>query len=235
MRILAIIPAHNEGKNILGVINNIAKENPKTDILIINDGSDDETGLIAEEAGKGTTINLPHNLGIGGTIQTGLKFAERRNYDAVLRVDGDGQHQPEEIKKILKPVLNKEADLVIGSRFLDQKNPYPFSVRRIGQKIISLLISLIIQQKITDSTSGFRCYNKKSVYFLNKFYPIDYPEPEEIIFLKKNHFKIKEVAVLMKLREKGLSSFTTANYMYYLSTVILSVFINVLRAPIIKK
>lgn len=235
MKILAIVPAYNEAKNIERVINNIAKEEPKIDIVIINDGSDDETGLIAEKTKKATVINLPHNLGIGGTIQTGFKFAERKNYDVIIRTDGDGQHQSEEIKKLLKPIMDKEADLVIGSRFLNRGNSYPNLIRRAVQKIISSLISLITWQKITDSTSGFRCYTKESISFLNKYCSIDYPEVEEIIFLKKNQFKIKEVGVSTKNREEGVSSFTTIKSLYYLLRVILSIFINILRTPIIKK
>jgi glycosyltransferase involved in cell wall biosynthesis len=234
MKILAIIPTYNEERNIEGVINNIKIEEPNIDILLVDDGSSDKTTFIAEKTQKVTVITLPNNLGIGGAIQTGFKYTERKNYDIIVRVDGDGQHKAEEIKKIAKPILDKEVDIVIGSRFLNQDKSYPISVRRMGQKIISFLISVIIRQKITDGTSGFRCYNQHSIILLNKYYPTDYPEPEEIIFLKKNKFKIKEVGVFMGSREEGSSSLTTIKSLYYMVKVILSIFISILRNPVIK-
>lgn len=234
MKILVIIPAYNEAKNIVGVIDDIKKLDSNLDILIIDDGSSDQTSQMAEGTGKAIVITLPNNLGIGGAIQTGFKYAERKNYDIIVRVDGDGQHKAEEIKKIVKPVLDKEADVIIGSRFLNQNKSHPVSIRRIGQKIISFLISVIIRQKITDGTSGFRCYNQHLIILLNRYYPTDYPEPEEIIFLKKNKFKIKEVGVLMRSRVEGSSSLTAIKSLYYMVKVILSIFISILRTPVIK-
>lgn len=234
MRIIAVVPAYNEAKNIEGVINNIKKEEPDLDILVIDDGSVDNTTFIAQNSQKATVITLPHNLGIGGVVQTGFKYAERNNYDLIVRLDGDGQHPAEGITKILQPVLTGEADLVIGSRFLKDSETYPDFIRRVGQRIISFFVSILSGQKISDSTSGFRCYNKKVIVLLNKYYPADYPEPEEIIFLKKNNFKIKEVAVSMFQREEGNSSITFIKSLYYMMKVILSLFISILRTPIIK-
>lgn len=235
MKTLIIIPAYNEEKNIERVIADLKQEGLNLDILIIDDGSSDHTTLIAEKTQKAMVVTLPNNLGIGGAVQTGFKYAERNNYDAVVRVDGDGQHRPAEIPKIIKPILDQEADLVIGSRFLNPDRPHSIYARRIGQKIISLLTSAITGQKITDSTSGFRGYNRQAIILLNKYYPSDYPEPEEIIFLKKNKFKIKEVEVSMRQREEGSSSLTTIKSIYYMIKVVLSIFIALLRTPIIKK
>ncbi len=235
MKILVIVPAYNEEKNIESVINDIKAKEPLIDILVVNDGSSDNTGLFAERSKKIELLTLPFNLGIGGAMQAGFKYAKKNNYDIIVKFDGDGQHKAEEIKKILSPVLNQEADMVIGSRFLNGNKSYPIFARRIGQRIFSILISIIIGQKITDSTSGFRCYNKQVVSLFNEYYPSDYPEPEEIILLKKNKFKMKEVWVSMSGRKGGSSSITIIKSAYYMVKVILALLINLLRAPIIKE
>lgn len=236
MKILIIIPAYNEEENIKGVIEDVIRYESHAKILIIDDSSSDRTAPIVKETKKADIVTLPHNLGIGGAVQTGFKYARRNNYDVVVRVDGDGQHRADQIKKILQPILEKEVDVTIGSRFLGILTRYPHFIRRTGQKIISSLISLLTRQKITDASSGFRCYNKDAIELLSQYYPSDYPEPEEIIFCKKNNLKIKEVGILMREREKGTSSLTVINSMYYMIKVTLSILINILRTPtIIKK
>ena len=232
MRTLIIIPAYNEAESIGGVISDIKRNHPGAEILVINDGSTDDTGQKAEQTNSASVINLPYNLGIGGAIQTGFKYAKRENYQLVVRMDGDGQHLAESITKIKEPVLKGEADIVIGSRFLNEMRPTSTPIRKIAQRLISFLISALLRQKITDVFSGFRCYNQKAIAILSKYYPLDYPEPEEIIFLKKNKFRIKEVGVLMKEREMGSSSL---NYLYFALKVTLSIFISFLRTPTIKK
>lgn len=236
MRILAIVPAYNEEKNIAGVVQDIKSSEPGLDILVINDGSSDRTASVIDNLPGVRAVNLPFNLGIGGAVQTGFKYAELYDYDIVIKVDGDGQHKAEEIKKILQPMLEGQADVVIGSRFLKGNKSYqPVFARRMGQQVISFLTSLVIRQKITDATSGFRCYSKKVIKWLNEYYPADYPEPEEIIFLKKNKFRIKEVWVVMRDRLGGSSSLTTLKSFYFMIKVTLSILINFLRTPVIKK
>lgn len=235
MKIIAIIPAFNEKNNIANVIKDIATREQDLDILVIDDGSSDNTSATAQAAEKALVITLPFNVGVGAAMQTGFKYAKRNGYDIVVRFDGDGQHKAEEIRKILKPILEKENDLVIGSRFLGKQN-YPIELsRRIGQKIISFFTSFIADQKISDATSGFRCYNRKAILLLNRYYPISYPEPEEIIFIKKNGFRIKEVGVQMENRQEGKSSLTATNSIYYMARVILSIFVNLLRTPVLKE
>ncbi|MDD5145058.1 MAG: glycosyltransferase family 2 protein [Candidatus Pacebacteria bacterium] len=234
MKSIIIIPAYNEEENIGKVVRDVCKVNPEDDILVVNDGSSDRTGLTVKEIQKAKLINLPYNLGIGGAVQAGFKYAMGLNYDLVTRMDGDGQHQASEIKRIKEPVLKGEADVSIGSRFLDIASPKSILGRRIGQKLIGLITSLVSGQKITDATSGFRCYNKKALALLTKFYPSDYPEPEEIIFLKKNKFKVRETGVLMKERKGGTSSLNVIKSIYYAIKVSLSIFINILRTPLIK-
>jgi len=236
MKLIVIIPAYNEEHSVETVINQIPKDIPgiaALEIVVIDDGSSDETTKAAAKTKKATVITLPYNLGIGGAVQTGFIYAQRKNYDVVLRIDGDGQHRPEDIPKLLEPIMAQEADTVIGSRFLKGQGSYPVSSRWLGQRLIALLTSLIIRQKITDSTSGFRCYNKQSIALLNEYYPADYPEPEEIIFLRKNKFRIQEVRIKMQERQEGSSSLTTINSFYYLIKVILALFISMLRAPVI--
>lgn len=236
MRILAIVPAYNEEKNIAGVIRDVRSAEPGLDILVINDGSSDGTASVIENLPHVRAVNLPFNLGIGGAVQTGFKYAEFYDYDIVIKVDGDGQHKAEEIKKIIQPVVEGQTDVAIGSRFLRGDKSYQqILARRLGQQVISFLTSLIIGQKITDATSGFRCYSRRAVNLLNKYYPADYPEPEEIIFLKKNKFRIKEVGVAMRNRLGGSSSLTTLKSFYFMIKVTLSILINFLRTPVIKK
>lgn len=235
MKILIIIPAYNEAENIKKVIENVRKQKPNVKILVIDDGSSDDTAKIVQRTQRTEIIMLPHNLGIGGAVQTGFRYAYRNKYDIVIRVDGDNQHRADQIEKILKPVLEQEAEIVVGSRFLNNRRKYPISIRRIGQKIISSLVSIIVSQRVTDATSGFRCYDKRTINLLSRYYPSDYPEPEEIIFCKRNHLKVKEVGILMKQREKGKSSLTPMKSIYYMIKVTLAVLISILRTPVITK
>ena len=237
MKLIVIIPAYNEEYSVGAVINQIPKNIPGIDsveIVVIDDGSSDETTKAVEQTNQATVITLPYNLGIGGAVQTGFIYAQRNKYNIIVRIDGDGQHKPQDILQLLQPIIAEEADMVIGSRFLEGQGSYPMSSRWLGQRLIALLTSVIIRQRITDSTSGFRCYNKQSIALLNEYYPIDYPEPEEIIFLRKNAFRIKEIRVSMREREGGSSSLTTIKSFYYLIKIILALFISMLRSPVIK-
>ncbi len=226
MKILAIIPAYNEQSNILNVINSLKAEYPNIDILVVNDGSEDDTGSIAAGTEKAEVINLPCNLGIGGAVQTGFKYAVLKDYDYAFQFDGDGQHNASEVSKIIEPIFKNKADVVIGSRFCGNKKGYTSSfLRKIGIKIFSLINSILIKQSISDNTSGFRAYNKKAIQFFANYYPTDYPEPEAIILLDKNNFKMKEVSIEMKKRINGKSSIKGFNSLYYMIKVILAILI----------
>jgi glycosyltransferase involved in cell wall biosynthesis len=232
-KILIIIPAYNESKNIVSVIESLNNENPSWDLLVINDGSQDRTAELAESTGKAFVINLPCNLGIGGAVQTGFKFAKHYHYDIAVQCDGDGQHRASEIPKLLDPILRGEVDVVIGSRFCQNHDGWKSTFsRRCGIKIFEIVSSLLIKQRIMDNTSGFRAYNKKSIDFLADHYPIDYPEPEAVILLGRNGFTMKEVLVGMQERQSGQSSISGLKSVYYMIKVILSVLINVLRPRI---
>lgn len=228
---LIIVPAYNEAENISPLIYKLKKANSKWDILVINDGSTDNTSELAKETGYAEVIDLPFNLGIGGCVQTGFKYAKMNNYDYALQFDGDGQHKIEEISKLLDIVQNSEADVAIGSRFVQKHDGYKSSsLRRLGIKIFQISSYLMIQQKITDCTSGFRAYNKKTIKFLSENYPTDFPEPEIIIMLGRNKFTIKEVFTQMQKRQGGVSSISLAQSPYYMTKVLLAMFMASIRA-----
>lgn len=230
MKILVVIPAYNEAENIRNVINDLRQDFPEADSIVINDGSNDNTSSIANSLGV-RVVDLPFNIGIGGAVQTGIKYALLNNYDVALQFDGDNQHIAKEIEKIIRPI-SEGADIVVGSRFLDIKNyNMPFS-RKMGSSLFAGVISLICIQKITDTTSGFRAYGKKAMELFSIYYPEDYPEVEALIVAKKHKLKIKEVPVSMRRRYKGKSSITALKSIYYMIKVLLAVFVGVLKKRI---
>lgn len=234
--VLIIIPVFNESANIEKLIHELSNTYPEYDILVVNDSSTDNSGEIAESTHKATVIHLPINLGIGGCVQTGFKYAKKHNYRFALQFDGDGQHKVEEIKKLIKPLRNKKADVVIGSRFNIKHNGFKTDkTRRIGIKIFEYLSYMLIRQRITDHTSGFRSYNRKAIHFLADNYPTDFPEPEVVILLGRNRFIIKEVFTQMLERQGGVSSIPLAKGPYYMIKVILSMFMASIRSRIVNE
>lgn len=232
-KILIIVPAYNEADNIRAVIHKLHAENEEWDVLVINDASSDNTSAIACETGHATVINLPYNLGIGGCVQTGFRYARNKNYDFALQFDGDGQHSAKEIHKLLEIVINDEADVAIGSRFSKKHDGFKSSsFRRIGIRIFEWFSYLLIQQHITDHTSGFRAYNRKAVNFLADYYPSDYPEPEVVILLGKNGFRMKETFTQMHERKGGVSSIPLTKGPYYMIKVMLAMFMSAIRSKI---
>jgi len=232
-KILIIVPAYNEADNIRGVILKLRAENKNWTVLVINDASSDNTSVIARKTGHAEVINLPFNLGIGGCVQTGFRYAKNKDYDFALQFDGDGQHSAEEIHKLLEIVMNDEADVAIGTRFSRKHNGFKSSsYRRFGIRIFEWFSYLLIQQHITDHTSGFRAYNRKAVHFLADHYPSDYPEPEVVILLGKNGFKIKETFTQMHERKGGVSSIPLTKGPYYMTKVMLAMFMSAIRSKI---
>ena len=217
MKVLLIIPAYNEQENILRVCKEIETYSKELDYVVINDGSKDNTLSILEE-NKINHINLIQNLGIGGAVQTGYKYAYEHDYDITIQFDGDGQHDVTYVPNICEPILQGQADMVIGSRYLDKKESEFQStfMRRFGGNIISFFIKKTTKNKITDPTSGFRAANKKIIEEFAKEYPTEYPEPESTVCMICKGYKVKEVPVSMKERQGGTSSirfFKTADYM----------------------
>lgn len=222
-KILIVIPAFNEQYNILGVISDVQDSIPNADILVVNDCSADNTSATARQADNVKVVDLPCNLGIGGAVQTGFKYACTEGYQYMVQIDGDGQHVPKEVNKLARTMAQTGCDMVIGSRFLDIQSFRTTRARRLGIKIFYYLFRVLIKTKVTDSTSGFRMYNRKSIEVLARYYSADYPEPDAIVLLKKHGFCICEVGVEMRAREHGESSITSIKSPYYMAKVILSI------------
>jgi len=234
VRTLIILPALNEEKNIGRVVNNIRHMLPTADVLVINDGSTDDTKQVAQAAGA-FVLTMPYNVGIGAAVQTGFQFADRHDYDVVIRNDGDGQHQPEGITRLVDTLLQSEHDVVIGSRFIEQAGDYgtPF-FRRLGITILRKLLSYITGWHITDPTSGFAAFNQQAIKLFAQVYPHDYPEPEAIVLMHRTGLSMCEIPVTMTAREHGQSSITPIRSAYYMVKVILAILINLLRrAPVV--
>lgn len=227
---LIIVPAFNEAENIKNVVADIREHKKDCDVLVINDCSTDNTSGLSRKLENCKVVDLPVNLGIGGAVQTGFKYASENGYKLVVQFDGDGQHNAAEIEKIIVPVQNGEADVVIGSRFLKKEPNFRSTfARRKGIFIFKIVNLILTGQKITDNTSGFRAYNKRAIEFLSQNYPEDYPEPESVVLLGRNGFRIKEVPVNMKERQNGSSSIYGLRIPYYMFKVLLSVIMTSLR------
>ena len=224
MKKLVIIPAYNESSNILNTVRDIQKSAPDFDYIVINDCSTDDT-LEILKSNKLNYISLPVNLGIGGAVQTGYKYALENNYDVAVQVDGDGQHDPVYLSELLKKMININADMVIGSRFIENQGFQSTFMRRIGIVYFTKLIKLLTGTTITDPTSGFRMANREVIKMFASQYPKDYPEPESIVTLLKAGKKVVEVPVQMKARQGGESSIKMANSVYYMIKVSLSILI----------
>ncbi|RKN78258.1 glycosyltransferase family 2 protein [Paenibacillus ginsengarvi] len=228
-KILIVVPAYNEQNNILKVIDDIRSSIDNCDILVVNDCSLDATSVTARKAEGVKVVDLPYNLGIGGAVQTGFKYAYAHGYSYMVQIDGDGQHLPREVNKLYDTLLRTGSDMVIGSRFLDVRSFRTTWTRRLGIKVFYVLFRLLIRTKVTDGTSGFRLYNRKCIELLQKHYSDDYPEPDAIILLKKNGLRISEVGVEMSRREHGSSSITPLKSAYYMAKVTLSMLFSCIR------
>jgi glycosyltransferase involved in cell wall biosynthesis len=225
---LVIIPALNESHSIQRVIGKIQTCAPWADIAVINDGSTDDTGKLAANCGV-IVLNMPYNVGIGAAVQTGFIFAAQNGYEVTVQNDGDGQHDPAEIPLLVSTLMQGEADIVIGSRYIEDRGyitPWP---RRVGIIILARIISLIMRQHVTDPTSGFRASNRKTLILCARTYPHDYPEPEAVVMLHRARLRIQEIPVTMNPRYGGQSSITPIRSGYYMVKVILAILIGLLR------
>ena len=229
MKILIIVPAYNEQLSIASVILSVRKWHPNVDVLVVNDGSIDDTSLVARNTQQAIVIDLPVNLGIGGAVQTGYIYANRNDYDIAVQIDADGQHDPADLEKVIKIVAEKEADCCIGSRFVEKTNYKSSLFRKVGINFFSNMIKIVCNVKITDPTSGFRSVNKNVISIFANYYPDDYPEVEAIVLLKKMGFCVKEISVAMHDRTTGKSSITPLKSMYYMIKVSLAVIMTRIR------
>lgn len=225
-KVLLIIPAYNEEENILNTYETIKKYNKqyktKYDVIVINDGSRDRTSEICHKNNI-PVIDLVHNLGIGGAVQTGYKYAYYHDYDIAVQFDGDGQHDVRYVKNIIDPIIEKKADMTIGSRFVGDMETFRSTfARRIGISIISICMQMVTGKKIYDTTSGFRACSKELIYDFSLSYPNEYPEPITTAEVLKKKYKVEEIPVEMKEREAGTSSIKTWRKAYYMINVCLA-------------
>jgi glycosyltransferase involved in cell wall biosynthesis len=228
LRRVVIIPARNEEDSVAGVIGEIQAADPDFVVVVVDDGSTDRTAQAAEAAGA-IVLRLPYNLGIGGAVQTGYQYARENDFDIAVQVDGDGQHDPSEIPRLLEPILDGRADMVVGTRFMEGGGYRGTRMRRVGIHLFAAIVSLIVRQRMTDTTSGFRAANRKVIRLFAADYPHDYPEVEAIVVLTRHGLKMIEVPVQMRIRETGNSSITAVRSVYYMVKVLLALFIGLFR------
>lgn len=228
MKKLIIIPAYNEEENIVKTVESILRDSTGFDYVIINDCSRDNTRKICEERGY-NIVNLPINLGIGGAVQTGYKYAVRNGYDMAVQVDGDGQHDPSFLEEMASYLEEHDVDMVIGSRFIEKQGFQSSGLRRVGIRFFTFLIRILTGKKITDPTSGLRMVGKNVLQIFAEEYPKDYPEPETVVGVLRRGMKVEEIPVIMHEREGGVSSISMKKSVYYMVKVSLAIIIERIR------
>jgi len=228
-RVLVVVPAHDEEASLPSTLGRIRAALPGTDVVVVDDCSSDATSRVAREHGA-QVVELPCNLGYGGAVQTGFKYAIARDYDAVVQIDADGQHDPASAPALLAPVLAGRADVAIGSRFMGEAR-YPIPpLRRAGMWAFGRIASFVTRQPITDPTSGFQALDRGVVaFFANNHYPSDYPDADTIILLALSGYRVEEVPVVMEARSAGTSMHSDLKAAYYVAKMLLSILVVLLR------
>ena len=224
LRKLVIIPAYNESASIVNTVNDIKTNAPDFDYVVINDHSKDNTLQICKDAGL-NVIDLPLNLGIGGAVQTGYLYACQNGYDIAVQFDGDGQHDAKYLNEMAETLVKEQADMVIGSRFIEKEGFQSSFTRRLGIRYFTFLIKILTGQKITDPTSGYRMCNRKIIELFAGNYPKDYPEPETTTWILRKKLKVLEIPVIMRAREEGVSSISLKKSFYYMFKVTMAIII----------
>lgn len=225
---LAIVPAYNESESIAGVVSELRRELPDFDILVIDDGSTDSTAR--RVPADATVLSLPFNLGIGGAMQTGYRYAALHGYELAVQVDGDGQHPPHEVRKLVLRLEQGDVDLVIGSRFLE--NNYRQNPARMGGIfVLRWLIRFLSGQSLTDPTSGFRAANRSVIRAFAYWYPDDYPEPEIALLLHRSGYRVVEIPTVMRQRTTGQSSIPLLRGFFYVAKVSIALLLDTIRDP----
>src|SRR5215211_5220772 len=232
LRGVAIVPARNEEGAIGGVVREILAFDPELEVVVIDDGSTDRTAAVAAKAGA-HVVRLPFNLGIGGAVQTGFRYALAHGFDIAVRLDGDGQHDAAQLPAVIGPILAGEADIVVGSRFAARDGHYrgPLA-RRLGIRLFAAIVSLLVGQRVTDTTSGFQALNRRGIALFAADYPHDYPEVEAIVMVFRHQLRLLEVPVQMRERAAGSSSITALRSVYYIAKVLLALFVGLFRRSV---
>ncbi|MHB8895708.1 MAG: glycosyltransferase family 2 protein, partial [Candidatus Geothermincolia bacterium] len=217
--VLAIVPCYNEAGNVGGVVDELRQHAPFLDILVVDDGSTDETALEARRAGAFVVSHM-ENGGIGATVRTGMSYALEAGYKYAVQVDGDGQHDPRYIASMIESLESGPADVVVGSRFLGTGDYKPPLARAIGIKLLAWVVSLVSGRKATDTTSGFRAMNRRAMRFLVANYPDDYPESESLVLMERAGIRWAESPVEMRARRNGVSSIRGLGSATYMAKVL---------------
>jgi glycosyltransferase involved in cell wall biosynthesis len=226
--LLVIVPAFNEEGAIAMVVTNIRQNLPGVPVLVIDDCSRDATATIARDAGA-EVLSLPHHLGLGGAVQAGYMLAYELGFEYVIRVDGDGQHDARDIPRVFDKLKESKYEMVIGSRFVDENGSKASVVRSIGIRFFRMVLRPILGKTVHDPTSGFVGVNREALQVFTKSFPLEYPEIEALVVLKRRRFRFAEVPCKMHKRMAGRSSITPIKSIYYIVHVLLGVFVNVLR------
>jgi glycosyltransferase involved in cell wall biosynthesis len=228
VRRVAIVPAYNEADSIAQVVGEIRAFDPELAVVVVDDGSTDATMRLAATGGA-HVVRLAFNLGIGGAMQTGYQYARDEGFDVAVQVDGDGQHDPTQIPLLLGPLLDDQADMAVGSRFAGERHYKAPFARRVGISIFARVVSWIVGQRVTDTTSGFRAVNRRGILLFAADYPPDYPEVESTVLAHRAGLRIVEVPVAMRERAGGRSSIKVFDSVYYMVKVLLALFIDLFR------
>lgn len=233
-RLLAVVPAYNEADSIAAVVKSLRAGAPDFDVLVIDDGSTDDTGARAQAAGA-PVVRMPFNLGIGGAVQTGFVYASEHGYDYMAQVDGDGQHEPAELYKLLEAIRSSPGlDVVCGSRFLSDEYRYPAPIgRRVGIRLFAFALTRVSGQRVTDPSSGFRLYNRCAIELFARDYPHDYPEVEAVLMAHAHRLRMAEVPVRMHERAGGRSSIDRRRSVYYMIKVSLALLAGIMRRRVV--
>jgi glycosyltransferase involved in cell wall biosynthesis len=228
-RRVAIVPAYNEAANVGRVVDELRAFDPAMVVVVVDDGSGDDTAAVARAHGA-RVVRLPFNLGIGGAVQTGFRYAFEQGFDIAVRLDGDGQHDPSQLDVVLAPVLAGEADIAVGSRFAGAREGYRSSrSRRLGIRLLAWVVSRIVGRRVTDTTSGFQALNRKAIALFARDYPHDYPEVEATVMVSRHRLRAVEVPVARRERSAGRSSITALRSVYYMVKVLLAIFVGLFR------
>jgi glycosyltransferase involved in cell wall biosynthesis len=232
LRRVAIVPAYNEDECVGGVIDELRAFDEALAIVVVDDGSTDRTADVARDRGA-VVLRLPYNLGIGGSVQTGFRYAHENGFDVAVRVDGDGQHDASQLGAILQPVLAGDADICVGSRYRERGGYQSSPTRRIGIRILAGTVSVLTRQRLTDPTSGFQALNRKAIRLFAADYPHDYPEVEALVMLIRHKLRVTEVPVQMRPRAGGRSSIRAFGSVYYMIKVLLALFVGTFRRNVV--
>ena len=226
--LLIIVPAYNEEATVGGVVREIRDAMPGVAILVLDDCSYDTTRKVARQAGA-EVLPAPHHLGLGGCVQAGYKLAYEMGFEYVIRVDGDGQHDPRDIPRIFKALKTCGYEMVIGSRFVDGRGEYSSFARSMGIRFFRLVLRPILGQTVHDPTSGFVGVNRAALEVFSRSFPLEYPEIEALVVLQRRAFRFQEIPCTIRPRQGGRSTITVMKSFYYMTHVLLGVFVNILK------